>query len=223
MEIFSISVIRFLSPNSVSPLQSESQQTNTQGTTVSSSALWHIRKASYSRWESCDLKHRGNSLKSRQLKMFFLSSLNCLFLWFYSYSVQKHIQNKPMCIDSWRNGSASDSRSEGCVLKSSRGQLFAISYTKLLCLIARKFSTKRKQHVLRHWICCLMLSRPNSEHIFACANLLNISNPLFLTDFIISFICEWILPHEYRQLFLLQLWAHSQSVLLRMRKVVNCN
>jgi len=56
--------------------------------------------------------------------------------------------------------------------------LFAVSYTQLLSLIARKFSSKRKQHVLRHWICCLMLSRLTSEHIFACGNLPNISNSL---------------------------------------------
>ena len=68
-----------------------------------------------------------------------------------------------------------------------------------------------------------MLSRLNLEHILACSKLLNISNSPSLTDLIISFICEWILPDENRQLFLLQLWAHSQSVILRMRKVVNCN
>ena len=64
-----------------------------------------------------------------------------------------------------------------------------------------------------------MLSRLNPEHILPCSELLNISNSLSLTDLIISFICVWILPDKYRQLFLPQLWAHSQSVLLRIGRL----
>jgi len=46
--------------------------------------------------------------------------------------------------------------------------------------------------VLPHWICCLMLSRLNPEHIFACANLLNIITSLLSQriDVFSSFLCE---------------------------------
>ena len=37
-------------------------------------------------------------------------------------------------VASWRNGSASDSRSEGCVFKSRRGQCFVVSYNEEWCV-----------------------------------------------------------------------------------------
>jgi len=90
-----------------------------------------------------------------------------------------------------------------------------------LCLIAQKLSAKRTLQVLRHWICCSMLSRLNSEHIFACANLLNISNSLALIELIVYFMSEWISSNAYtgHNCFFISIVAHSQSVLLRMRKL----
>ena len=127
VQIFSISVIHFLSPNwFFPPCQSESHQTNTQGTTVSSSALWHIRKASYSGWERCDSKHRSNLVKSRQLKIFLRSTLYRWFLSFYSSSVLKHSKTNLCASNPWRNGSASDSRSEGCYLVSIRNTFLRV-------------------------------------------------------------------------------------------------
>jgi len=75
-----------------------------------------------------------------------------------------------------------------------------------LCLIAQKLSPKSKQQVLRHWICCLMLSRLNSEHIFACANLLNISNSLLSQriDCLLHFRVNLIKRIHRAQLFLHQ-------------------
>ena len=49
------------------------------------------------------------------------------------------------CLTPWRNGSASDSRSEGCVFKSRRGQIFLVIrnniLTALINLLANKTSS----------------------------------------------------------------------------------
>ena len=98
----------------------------------------------YSGWESCDSKYRSNLLKSRQLKIFFLSTLNRWFLSFYSSSVLKHSKTNLCASNPWRNGSASDSRSEGCVFKQHRDQLFAFPAVNLSLSHCTAFLCRKK-------------------------------------------------------------------------------
>jgi len=94
-----------------------------------------------------------------------------------------------------------------------------------LCLIAQKLSAKRKQQVLRHWICCLMLSHLNSEHISACANLLNISNSLLSQriDCLLHVRVNLIKRIHRAQLFLHQLCGTNSKRLTQDEKVVILN
>ena len=91
-----------------------------------------------------------------------------------------------------------------------------------LCLIAQKLSAKRTPQVLRHWICCLMLSRLNSEHIFACANLLNISNSLLSQriDCLLHVRVNFIKRIHRAQLFLHQHCGTFAKRLTQDEKVV---
>ena len=54
-----------------------------------------------------------------------------------------------MQLTPWRNGSASDSRSEGCVFKSRRGQYFFASENIKFCdtFHAEVFFSKVQQHI----------------------------------------------------------------------------
>ena len=91
-----------------------------------------------------------------------------------------------------------------------------------LSLIAQKLSAKRTLQVLRHWICCLMLSRLNSEHIFACANLLNISNSLLSQriDCLLNVRVNLIKRIHRAQLFLHQHCGAFANRLTQDEKVV---
>jgi len=94
-----------------------------------------------------------------------------------------------------------------------------------LCLIAQKLSAKRTQQVLRHWICCSILPRLNSEHIFACANLLNISNSLLSQriDFFLHVRVNLIKRMHRAQMFLHQHCGTFAKRLTQDVKVVILN
>ena len=101
---------------------------------------------------------------------------------------------------------------------------FSIHITGL-CIITNRFPSRRKQQVLRHWICCLMLSRFNSEHIFACANLLNISNSLLSQriDFFLPVRMNLIKRIHSAQLFLHQHCGIFAKRLTQDKEVVILN
>ena len=83
----------------------------------------------------------------------------------------------------------------------------------------------RTQQVLRHWICCWVLPRLNSEHIFACANLLNISNSLLSQriDCLLHVRVNLIKRKHRAQLFLHQLCGTFAKRLNQDEKVVILN
>ena len=57
----------------------------------------------------------------------------------------------------WRNGSASDSRSEGCVFESRRGQLF---YVKNKKAVFKKYSVTAETRI-RTWVTAATTQGPN--------------------------------------------------------------
>ena len=101
---------------------------------------------------------------------------------------------------------------------------FVVHLTSL-CLIAQKLSAKRTQQVLRHWIWCLLLPRLNSEHIFAGANLLNISNSLLSqrNEFFLHVRVNLIKRIHRAQLFLHQHCGTFAKRLTQDEKVVILN
>jgi len=90
-----------------------------------------------------------------------------------------------------------------------------------LCLIAQKLSAKKSSKcygIESVALCCLVSIR----NTFLRVQIFSISVIRFsLNELIVCFMSEWISSNEYtgHNCFFISIVAHSQSVLLRMRKL----